>query len=161
MKTSKILYKIVAVVLSVVFVLVGLFIFSGTNESVKVQKGEGQVLTMYKNPNCGCCTNYASVLRKEGYSVEVVKTNNMNSIKSERGISRDISSCHTIVSNDYFIEGHVPIAAVDKLFTENPDLNGIVLPGMPAGSPGMGGMKQGDFRVFSMDGSEKKLFYKT
>ena len=35
------------------------------------------------------------------------------------------------------IEGHVPIESINKLFREKPNINGIAVPGMPLGSPGM------------------------
>ena len=30
--------------------------------------------TLYKNPQCGCCEDYASYLRSHGYSVDVIAT---------------------------------------------------------------------------------------
>jgi len=50
----------------------------------------------------------------------------------------------------YFIEGHVPIEAIDKLLTEKPEINGIALPGMPSGSPGMPGLKLYPFKIHSV-----------
>ena len=38
----------------------------------------------------------------------------------------------------YVIEGHVPAADIYRLLSEKPDVIGIAVPGMPAGSPGMG-----------------------
>jgi hypothetical protein len=38
----------------------------------------------------------------------------------------------------YVIEGHVPVADIYRLLDERPDIIGIAVPGMPAGSPGMG-----------------------
>ena len=38
---------------------------------------------------------------------------------------------------NYTIEGHVPIESINKLFRENPNINGIAFPGMPLGSPGI------------------------
>lgn len=38
----------------------------------------------------------------------------------------------------YVLEGHVPPQAIDKLLDERPKIHGIAVPGMPAGSVGMG-----------------------
>ena len=38
---------------------------------------------------------------------------------------------------NYTIEGHIPIESINKLFREKPNINGIAVPGMPLGSPGM------------------------
>jgi hypothetical protein len=37
----------------------------------------------------------------------------------------------------YVIEGHVPVVEIERLLTERPDVIGIAVAGMPAGSPGM------------------------
>jgi hypothetical protein len=37
----------------------------------------------------------------------------------------------------YIVSGHVPPADVERLLSEKPDALGLVVPGMPAGSPGM------------------------
>ena len=43
---------------------------------------------------------------------------------------------HTGVIDGKFVEGHVPVAQIHALL-KRPDLRGIAVPGMPAGSPGM------------------------
>lgn len=49
----------------------------------------------------------------------------------------------------------MPQEAITKLLTEKPEIKGIGMPGMPSGSPGMPGNKQGDFVVYAVqkDGS--------
>lgn len=37
----------------------------------------------------------------------------------------------------YLIEGHVPAKDIERLLTERPDIEGLAVPGMPIGSPGM------------------------
>jgi len=58
---------------------------------------------------------------------------------AELGVPRDAMSCHTAIVGGYAIEGHVPAEAILTLLAERPDATGLVLPGMPADSPGMGG----------------------
>lgn len=110
---------------------------------------------VYKSPSCGCCGNYVSYLKRQGYDVEVVQTQDMDSIKERYEIPRDMHSCHTTVIGDYAVEGHIPLEAVDKLLAERPDIRGIAMPGMPSGSPGMPGPKLGAFVIHGMarDGS--------
>ena len=62
-----------------------------------------------------------------------------------------MESCHTVVIGDYFIEGHIPLEAVEKLLVEKPDIKGIAMPGMPSGSPGMPGAKKGDFVIYAVN----------
>src|SRR3546814_3397948 len=44
---------------------------------------------------------------------------------------------------------HVPASTLNKLLTERPAIKGISLPGMPTGSPGMGGPKAEPFTIRS------------
>ncbi|WP_224418222.1 MULTISPECIES: DUF411 domain-containing protein [unclassified Modicisalibacter] len=107
--------------------------------------------TLHRNPNCGCCEQYARYLEKQGWEVDVVSENDLSSIKREAGVPESLASCHTMQVGDYVVEGHVPLAAIDKLLRETPDIDGIGLAGMPTGSPGMPGPKQGEFTVEAFD----------
>jgi hypothetical protein len=82
----------------------------------------------------------------------------MYSIKQKYKIPRSMESCHTAVIGGYFIEGHVPIEAVNKLLEENPEIDGIALPRMPAGSPGMPGIKKAPFKVYALSDGEASEF---
>jgi hypothetical protein len=114
--------------------------------------------TVYKAPNCGCCNGYIAELKKQGYEVDVKLTQDMGSIKEQYGIGEDKQSCHTTVIGDYFVEGHVPLAAVEKLLSERPDIDGIGLPGMPIGTPGMPGVKQAPYEIYQKKGSDFTQF---
>jgi len=52
--------------------------------------------------------------------------------------------------DDYVVDGHVPVEAIDKLRTERPPIKGITLPGMPEGSPGMYGKKTEPFAIYAI-----------
>ena len=58
----------------------------------------------------------------------------LHSIKQKYNIPLEMQSCHTTIIGKYFIEGHVPLEAVNKLLKEQPDIDGIALPGMPIGN---------------------------
>ena len=69
-----------------------------------------------------------------------------------------MESCHTAIFGDYFVEGHVPIEAVNKLLEEKPDIDGIALPEMPSGSPGMPGPKLEPFKIYSIKDGQASEF---
>ena len=98
---------------------------------------DGDVMTVYKDPNCGCCTLWAEAYKKAGYRVEVVKERDLISLKTKLGVPLDIQGCHTAVYRGQFLEGHVPLEAA-RMLESRSDLAGLVVPGMPAGSLGMG-----------------------
>ncbi|MBI2741064.1 MAG: DUF411 domain-containing protein [Rhodospirillales bacterium] len=62
----------------------------------------------------------------------------------------------------YVIDGHVPVAIVQRLLTERPSIKGITLPGMPAGSPGMTGTKTAPFVLYALpkDGGAPTVYAK-
>ena len=78
-------------------------------------------------------------MEENGFNVEAIKTEDMYSTKVNAGIDMSLSSCHTGFIGDYFVEGHVPHDAIEKLLNERPDIKGITVPGMPSGInvPGM------------------------
>lgn len=116
-------------------------------------------MIMYKDPNCGCCTEHAKYLKEQGVTVKMVNHPNIIEIKKEYGTLQG-ASCHTIVMDGYAIEGHVPIASIIKLWDEQPDIKGIALPGMPYNSPGMGPEKKGSLKIMQVgnDNSVNKVF---
>lgn len=105
---------------------------------------------LYKDPWCGCCTEYADYLQDNGFKVKRIDHGNMDAVKRSLGTAR-AASCHTVTIGDYVVEGHVPVAAIHKLLDEKPDILGIALPGMPLNSPGMGPEKPGSLDVLSLD----------
>ncbi len=110
--------------------------------------------TLYKNPQCGCCANYAEYLRENGFTVTVKPTYEVEEMSREAGIPDDFQGCHLTFVGDYVISGHVPIEMVNRLLRERPDIKGITLPGMPNGSPGMSGNKRGDFTFYEINDAD-------
>lgn len=106
--------------------------------------------TLYKDPACGCCAEYGTYLRENGFELEIVNTEDMASIKHAHGVPEDYEGCHSLVIGDYIVEGHVPVAAILRLLTEQPEIAGISLPGMPMGSPGMSGDKEAPFEIYAI-----------
>jgi hypothetical protein len=114
-------------------------------------------MTIYKDPNCGCCGIWTSYLRARGFKVEVVTTEDMDPIKRKARVPYDLQTCHTAFMGDYVVEGHVPMPAIRKLLDERPKVLGIAVPGMPAGSPGMPTVNPEPYQVFTFaaDGSQR------
>lgn len=92
---------------------------------------------VHKSSTCGCCGLWVEHLRRAGFRVEVRDDEDLHAIKQRLGVPYGKGSCHTAEVGGYFVEGHVPADDVRRLLREKPDAKGLVLPGMPAGSPGM------------------------
>jgi hypothetical protein len=53
----------------------------------------------------------------------------------------------------------VPAADIQRLLTERPEVQGLVIPGMPIGSPGMEGPYKEPYEVFSIGKEgERRVF---
>jgi len=90
-----------------------------------------------KDPSCGCCTGWVDHLKAAGFPVEVLETPEINRVKVRLGVPKDLASCDTAEVGGYVVEGHVPADAIKRLLTEKPHAQGLAVPGMPVGSPGM------------------------
>lgn len=104
---------------------------------VPVLAAERPAGLLYKNPQCSCCEEYAKYLRGYGYQIEVKPSFDLVLIRRQNGVPEGLDGCHTMLMGGYVVEGHVPVAAIERLFDERPAIKGISVPGMPAGSPGM------------------------
>jgi hypothetical protein len=100
---------------------------------------KADTIVVKMSPLCGCCGGWVEYMRQGGYKVTVIETDDILEAKQEAAVPEDLYSCHTAQVAGYVVEGHVPLAAVDKLLSERPAIDGIALAGMPPGSPGMGG----------------------
>lgn len=96
-------------------------------------------ITVWKDPNCGCCGGWVEHLRRNGFAVTVIETSDVQSVKAQRDVPAELASCHTAEISGYTIEGHVPAQAIVRLLAEKPAGRGLAVPGMPIGSPGMEG----------------------
>ena len=113
-------------------------------------------VTVYKDPNCGCCKEWIEHLRKHAFKVTSKDTSDVAAIKRSGRVPSHLVSCHTAFVNGYVIEGHVPAQDIQRLLKEKPKVAGIAVAGMPIGSPGMevGNRKDKyDVIAFTRDGS--------
>lgn len=99
----------------------------------------GTAITVYQDPNCGCCTGWVEHMKESGFDVTAIKTADMASVKQKLGVPMELGSCHTgvVASTGQVIEGHVPASAVLKLLADS-SVKGVSAPGMPLNAPGMG-----------------------
>lgn len=98
-------------------------------------------VTMYKNPDCQCCSKWAAYMEKNGFSITENPTDDLASVKEKYGVPNQLGACHTALIDGYVVEGHVPAEAINKLLKERPDAKGIAVPGMPNGAPGTTGKR--------------------
>lgn len=112
------------------------------------------LLSVYKTPTCGCCAKWVDHMRANGFDAKVHDLQDVTPIRTKLGVPSQLASCHTAQVGRYVIEGHIPAESVHRLLKERPTtVVGLVVPGMPMGSPGMevpGGYKQ-PYLVLTLD----------
>ncbi len=130
---------------------------SGNNASPDSSKKNnllaGEQIVLFKSQSCGCCSLYGSYLGKRGFDLKIEDHSNLTPIKEQLGVPASLQSCHTVKIGNYFVEGHIPIEAIEKLLQEKPNIKGIAMPGMPSGSPGMPGAKNEPFVIYAVENS--------
>jgi hypothetical protein len=101
----------------------------------------GEAITVYKDPNCGCCAAWIEHLREAGYKVRAIESDDMAAVKKRLGVPGKLESCHTGVvdASGQVVEGHVPAPVLARLIS-TPSVKGLAVPGMPVNAPGMGKM---------------------
>jgi len=92
-------------------------------------------------------------LHDNDYNVETIDMSNdaLAELKESHGITPELASCHTAEVEGYIIEGHVPADVIEELLLEKPDIVGLAVPGMPPGSPGMGGQSEDPLEILAFD----------
>ena len=120
-----------------------------------------KAITVYKDPNCGCCTEWVKHLQQAGFQPTVRDMTDMSTVKRSFGVPVALESCHTARIGRYTIEGHVPADLIARLVKEqSPTARGLAVPGMPVGSPGMEmGSQKDRYDVILFDAAGKTRVY--
>ena len=135
-----------------------IFNFVTDKKDVLANVNTKQVVEVFKTPSCGCCYGYVLFLEEEKFNVKQTDMRSLHIIKQKYNIPVEMQSCHTTIMGEYFIEGHVPFEAVEKLLKEQPDIDGIALPGMPIGTPGMPGDKDEPYVIYQLKDGKSSVF---
>ncbi len=138
---------------------VGVARVAGAQARTGGMNGAPTPISVYKDPNCGCCANWVKHMRAAGFAVTVHDTADMSTVKASMGVPTALQSCHTARVGTYVIEGHVPADLIQKLLKEKPVALGLAVPGMPVGSPGMEGGTPDKYDVMLFDRAGKARVY--
>ncbi|HYW49458.1 MAG TPA: DUF411 domain-containing protein [Gemmatimonadaceae bacterium] len=120
-----------------------------------------QRITVYKDPQCGCCKAWNAAMTKAGFALDVRDTADLRTVKGSLGVPDDLASCHTGVAGGYLFEGHVPPDLVQKVLRERPALVGLFVPGMPAGSVGMESPSPERYEIIALGRDQRRSVYTT
>ena len=91
----------------------------------------------YRSPGCGCCEVWAGRMAEAGLPVAMEDSTDLAGLSARLGIPAGLAGCHVGEIGGFIVSGHVPPADIKRLLAERPDARGLLVPGMPVGSPGM------------------------
>ena len=119
------------------------------------------MVDVYKSPNCGCCGKWVDHLKNAGFEVRSHNVMDVPAARKQLGMPDRLGSCHTAKVGVYVVEGHVPVADIQRLLREKPKALGIAVPSMPPGSPGMESSKPVPYNTLLVQsGGETSIFAK-
>jgi len=113
-----------------------------------------------RDTGCPCCHVWTEQIEKTGrFRITLVDAPDLPAFKRRLGVPAGLGSCHTSVVDRLVVEGHVPAADILRLLDQRPaSVQGIAVPGMPRGSPGMeqpnGVVDAYDVIAFHRDGGQ-------
>lgn len=91
----------------------------------------------YRNPGCGCCLAWTERMAAAGLPVTMEDKEDLAGFSASLGIPAGLEGCHVGEIGGYVVSGHVPPEDIKRLLSEKTMARGLIVPGMPVGSPGM------------------------
>jgi hypothetical protein len=118
-----------------------------------------QPITVYRTATCGCCGKWIEHLKAAGFAPTVHIVENIDTAPPRTRLPESLRSCHIATLDGYIVEGHVPAEVIRQLLRERPRVEGIAVPGMPAGSPGMESSNPQPYDVIAFDAKGKTSIF--
>lgn len=134
----------------------GALMLPGLIPQARAQRAE--LVTVYKSPTCGCCSEWVKHVRAGGLQVQTHDVGDVSPIRDRYGVPSALASCHTAIVAGYAIEGHVPVTDIKRLLIERPKVIGLAVPGMVVGSPGMEQGTPQRYATLSFDARGYRVF---
>ena len=123
-------------------------------------KAAAEKVTVYRSRTCGCCGKWVQHMRDNGFDVVEHIVEHIEDAPNRNRVPQNLQSCHIATVRNYIVEGHVPADVVKDMLKKNPTIEGIAVPGMPAGSPGMESQYPQPYEVVAFNKGKTWVFAK-
>ena len=107
------------------------------NPAATTKAQAADTVTVYRSRTCGCCGKWVQHLKDNGFQVVEHIVERVEDAPNRNRVPEKLRSCHIATVRRYLVEGHVPADVVKDMLKKRPEIEGIAVAGMPAGSPGM------------------------
>ncbi len=119
------------------------------NEAAPEPAASEKLITIWRDPGCGCCDAYGRYLEQNGFTVTLVDDRDFAKRSVDVGVPQQGIGCHLSEIGGYYVSGLVPAEIIYRLLASRPAITGITLPGMPSNAPGMAAAKSGTLRTYA------------
>ena len=133
---------------------------STQKKAAPAAKAPAEKVTVYRSRTCGCCGKWVQHMRDNGFDVTEHVVEDVNNAPNRDRVPQKLQSCHIATVRSYVVEGHVPADVVKDLLAKRPQIEGIAVPGMPAGSPGMESPNPEPYEVIAFTKDKSWVFAK-
>lgn len=119
------------------------------------------LVTVYMPSDCGTCLRWMEHLAARGFRTELGDMSEWSSVRAEFALPANSLSSHTAVVEGMLIEGPVPAREIHLALERRAKyhIRGLVVPGVPRGSPGRESFLPQHYTVFAVrDGGIIKPF---
>jgi hypothetical protein len=108
------------------------------------------LVTVYMPSDCGTCRRWMEHLAARGLRTELGDVAEWSTVRAEFGLPAGSLSSHTAVVDGMFIEGPVPAREIHLAleWRAKYQIHGLVVPGVPRGSPGRESFLPQPYTVF-------------
>ena len=116
--------------------LLGVLVMLGATGARAAGPAPLPTIDVYMPTVCLACIDWAEHLRKNGFTVKVTQTDDMEAVKRRLKVPKELEAVPSAKVAGYFIEGHVHADQIKELLAEKPKALGLAVPGLPLGAPG-------------------------
>jgi hypothetical protein len=117
-----------------------------------------RIVTVYRVHGCRCAFEWERELERAGFSVRMNEVDSLKFIRQRMRTPPYASGCHVGEYLGYFLEDHVPAAALSYLSNSRPAATGLLMPGTARHlTPGAGASPTQQIILRREDGSESLI----
>jgi hypothetical protein len=119
-----------------------------------------ETLHIYRQHSGAACGRWSEHMRRAGFIIKTKVVEDLKLLRDRLRVPPDLAACHSAEVAGYAIEGHVPAEAVKRLLSEKPNVTGLAVAGMPAGSPGVECLEEDQYDVVLFGPVTRKVYMK-
>ena len=115
---------------------------------------KAQLVEVVWKHECSCASRWMDSLRAEGYTVRDFELDDTDTMRRHWRVPDSIQGCHPASYLGYFLDGHIPAAALRRLASERPQAIGLQrIDTVERGADGSEKLVPGELLLISGDGT--------